>query len=168
MEDDTSLWGCLSRVTDLKTGHMLALQLIPFPFGSWASNLTLPASFTLSPRMNCRGAALWGSAASRGCWHYSRRSGHHCTDVCIHIVRIRSSSMTHICTEQRIAVLQISVASTILAHACSASWIAHAGRFWLLILRRQTSWLQSLTEPSCWQVHNGQSLEGWCFQTWRR
>ena len=27
MEDDTSLWGCLSRVTDLKTGQMLLLQL---------------------------------------------------------------------------------------------------------------------------------------------
>ena len=26
MEDDTSLWGCLSRVTDLKTGRVLLHQ----------------------------------------------------------------------------------------------------------------------------------------------
>ena len=43
--------------------------------------------------MTCREAALWGSAASRGCWDHSGRSGYDCTDVCIYIVRIFSSQM---------------------------------------------------------------------------
>ena len=46
MEDDTSLWGCLSRVTDLKTGRVLLHQMIHFRFGSWISNNCLsPLSY---------------------------------------------------------------------------------------------------------------------------
>ena len=65
MEDDTSLWGCLSRVTDLKTGQVLLLHLMHFSFVLWTSNRKNACLFYYTCQNELQGSRSLGICCKR-------------------------------------------------------------------------------------------------------